>query len=292
VKLALDFLSSLLKAGRDNSAMTESESRVVDPAEVPLTIEQPSFFFSDLPIEIRCEIYTYAFTPSPADKVPSQIAAPLLTCRQWYIEARSIAFATINWRIDLGRAGRRIYDEDVRLRHGESEYGDLYWLDIDEDDIRPERRILRYMFAQANLSSQHIKSLRRMTVSNSWYDSFYNTQVPGPRYELIWRLLYGALPHHQLDSVTLEYPDNTSHKMLEGLLSGQWHPALDLIWDTKIMKSIILKDSYEKCVTHDLGSTGSVEKIELGPITREAKHLETRVWEESNAMLWYYDEES
>jgi hypothetical protein len=267
----------------------EFESRIVDPAEVPLAFEQPSLFFSTLPLELRYEIYSYVFTPSSADKDPSQTAASLLSCRQWYTEARSIAFATIDWRVDLGRAGRSIWDEDVRIHDEESEEGDLYWLDIDEDEQQPERRTLRYLFTQADLSSQHIKSLRRLTVSNSWYEPCYDTQVPGPRHELVWRLLYGALPHHQLDSVTLEYPDNARHDMLEGLLVEQWQSDLDAVWDTNIMKEIILKDRQAKCVTHDLDSMGSVEEIEIVWIEIEARHEQYQGWADVEESLWSYE---
>jgi hypothetical protein len=98
-------------------------ARSTDPAELPIAAEQSSIFFSRLPLELRFEIYTYVFTPFPCDKVSSQLAAPLLTCRQWYVEARSIAFATIDWRIDFSRACHDSYEE-IYKESPFQEYGD------------------------------------------------------------------------------------------------------------------------------------------------------------------------
>jgi hypothetical protein len=272
--------------------MTRPTSRIYNPAGVP-TIGQPSLFFSTLPVELRCEIYSYIFTPSATDKVPSHIAAPLLTCRQWYIETRGIAFATINWRINLGPLYRRnVFDENVRIHHGESGEDEPYWLDVDEDEFCPERRTLRYMFVHANLSSQHIKSLRRLTIVNCWYGRSRDARWPGPRHELVWRLLHDALPHYQLKSVTLEYPDTIPYTKLEGLFSAQWRPDLNSIWDTKIMKSLVLKNCFYECVTHDLISMGSVDKIELVPLATEIGHKQSRPWADSEELFWSYEAES
>jgi hypothetical protein len=70
---------------------------------------QSSIFFT-LPRELCDYVYEFAFTNLPADGPSSQIASPLLTCRQWYAEAKAIAIATIDSRIDWNQIYCPYYD--------------------------------------------------------------------------------------------------------------------------------------------------------------------------------------
>lgn len=81
---------------------TVSSNTPLDPAAVPQAFEQLSIFFKELPLELRWCIYEYAFTTTADDVSPlAQFTAPLPTCHQIYFEARFIAFACIDWRIDV-----------------------------------------------------------------------------------------------------------------------------------------------------------------------------------------------
>jgi hypothetical protein len=221
-------------------------ARSTDPAEVPVAAEQPSIFFSQLPLELRFEIYTYVFTPSPCDKVSSQLAAPLLTCRQWYVEARSIAFATIDWRIDLGRACHDIYEEIYKespfLEYGDQLFDSVQWREhtLGKDPFFPNRATLRTMFAEAKLTKQHITSLRRLTVVNCWWEH-YTILVNCRPHQMIGPFFHDALAHCQLDCVTIELsaPPYFLPKLPFGFY--QCTPDLTSIRDTKTTKSITLK---------------------------------------------------
>jgi hypothetical protein len=201
----------------------------VDPAEVPLAIDQPSLFFSRLPLELRREIYAYAFFSSSSDTVSSKLAIPLLTCRQWYIEARSIAFATIDWRICMRDACYDIYDDEIYQR-----WGILH--EVDGPPSVPVPPTLCTMFENASLSKQHIESLRRLTIVKCMYHH-YKVINDRSAHPLIWRMFPCALAKYQLDSVTLErdlMPEWRSGRAID----WHWKPDLAQIWDTKVTNSI------------------------------------------------------
>jgi hypothetical protein len=93
--------------------MYEPTSSTTDP--VPL---EPSIFFSKLPRELCDQVYESAFWCSSSQDSAgihpsSELAAPLLTCSQFYSEADVIAFANIDWCIDWARVHRKYYDCNI-----------------------------------------------------------------------------------------------------------------------------------------------------------------------------------
>ncbi|KAH7356055.1 hypothetical protein BKA66DRAFT_428854, partial [Pyrenochaeta sp. MPI-SDFR-AT-0127] len=158
--------------------MASDTPSYVDPATVPLSIEQPSDLFR-LPRELRDRVYYFTFR-QPDCARSSIVAAPLLTCRQFYVEARAIAFSNIDWRIDWDRTIRPYYNGEAQSFDGQPLLAHFYeqlgapippqMENIHWSTRTPLNFTISHLCTRARLSDQQRAAIRRLTISNYWFD--------------------------------------------------------------------------------------------------------------------------
>ncbi|EAT83955.1 hypothetical protein SNOG_08787 [Parastagonospora nodorum SN15] len=154
----------------------------MDP--VPL---EPSIFFSKLPRELRDQVYEYAFWCSSSRDstgiLPSyELAAPLLTCRQFYNEANVIAFANIDWCINWARVHR----ESACSQHlsDSCDVGGIASL------RSPMDLTVNKMIERAGLFSEQRTALRYLTIADFWFDFTVALQALRPENPVLYHLLH------------------------------------------------------------------------------------------------------
>ncbi|KAH7395295.1 hypothetical protein DE146DRAFT_591833, partial [Phaeosphaeria sp. MPI-PUGE-AT-0046c] len=142
---------------------------------------QPSMSFNKLPRELRDIIYEYVFNSSPSDTPSSQIAAPLLTCRQIYFEARLLAFARIDWRIDGGELMVESTVSNVWGTGSTSKFS--------SDPTTPYFS-MKSLMTKARLSKEQRMALCRITIANCWYECHVDTFQKRPPNDILWYVLH------------------------------------------------------------------------------------------------------
>ncbi|KAH3969724.1 hypothetical protein HBI56_060750 [Parastagonospora nodorum] len=173
----------------------------MDP--VPL---EPSIFFSKLPRELRDQVYEYAsWCSSSRDStgiLPSyELAAPLLTCRQFYSEANVIAFANIDWCINWARVHRKYYDCNIcttwlceQSHTGESACSQHLSDSCDVGGIAslrsPMDLTVNKMIERAGLFSEQRTALRYLTIADFWFDFTVALQALRPENPVLYHLLH------------------------------------------------------------------------------------------------------
>lgn len=247
----------------------------VDPATVPLSIEQPSDLFR-LPRELRDKVYQFAFSATDCDR-SADAATPLLTCRQFYVEGRAIAFSSIDWRIYWDQVIGPYYNGEALSSDGKPLLAQLYDqlgspLPLQLENIKWSTRspldfTMSRLWARAKLSDQQRAAVRRITISNYWYDfphgymhakQFSPISPRTPRsmdessilYHFLKGLRNESAIERPLDCITFE--TYRPLDVVEGWEYGpvpdmqhavrqEWSPSLAMLWDKHVTKKFILR---------------------------------------------------
>lgn len=239
--------------------------------------------FTKLPRELRDIIYEYVFHGFPCDTPSSSIAAPLLTCRQFYFEARLLAFARIDWRIDVGSMCKEYYSNDDYLECGDlitesaiSSISNVWGTTSSKSPLSDIPTTpyftMKSLMTNAGFDVEQRAALRRITIVNCWYDWHVDTFQKRPPHDILWYVLHDlrdmlAASQH-LDCITLERPEPIAWKDLppqayaeDGL--PHWKPSLDLMWAMDVTKRFLLKGRSESDTeTQQVRSAGQ-EYVEI-----------------------------
>lgn len=140
------------------------------------TIEQPSRLFN-LPRELRDIIYEYVFTGFHPLRSINLILCPLFTCRQFYFEARRIAFGSVTFRFVWGDIAYKYFDGNLDHYFDKFKENSQISLTARENyffgmaggqsllSSRPPGDFNISAIAQhAGLSTDHLRGLRRISV--------------------------------------------------------------------------------------------------------------------------------
>jgi hypothetical protein len=154
-----------------------------------------------IPRELRHQIYEHVFTAATTHIPSSQIAVPLLACRQVYVEARAIAFSTIDCHVDWEEVMGKYYDgpspdlEPTAWRRTSL---------CSPSSRDPHDFTMDTICTRARLTQQHRASLRRITIARYQKRELFIPQ-DSVFYHLYQDLDQVLTKDFQLDSLTLDY---------------------------------------------------------------------------------------
>ncbi|KAF1838044.1 hypothetical protein BDW02DRAFT_565305 [Decorospora gaudefroyi] len=185
--------------------MASIPSPLVDPAGKPLTAEQStSSALFRIPREVRDNIYGHIFSDDGRTR-NSEAALPLLTCRQFYFEARVIAFSTINWCINWDQTIQKYFDGKALSPAGESVL--VFRLPVPRPwpTRNPYDFTVQAMCWRAGLFKQHCAALRYLTITHYWCRHNKSAEPEtGIFYHLLESLSHVITSDFQLDCLEIE----------------------------------------------------------------------------------------
>lgn len=116
--------------GHELSILTKRGKKVTQPT---------SLLFTKVPGEIRNKIYELAFA-APDKPWDSSILAPLLTCKQMWVEAHQLAYGNLYHKLDYVKNVSKRY---AKLRPDTRTLIKNLWLEVDQSCIRRPRMKLK-----------------------------------------------------------------------------------------------------------------------------------------------------
>jgi hypothetical protein len=217
-----------------------------DGIKMPI-IDQPSPFFFTFPREIRLIIYEFVFADGNPLISNTTTLCPLLTCRQFYMESRKIAFGSVTFRFFWRDIAHKYFDGDLDTFFNQFRIckpitpadNRHYLLGTGEgQDLLSTRHSsgfkIHAMAERAGLSAGHFGALRRISIICFRYDP------PNENMRLLGHFLdnfVDLFPKDlQLDLITISFPwDAQDFPALFYLFSPEIRP----LWLARAVKRII-----------------------------------------------------